>query len=187
MPGPELIRRKVSLSDAERLAVLPTGALAANLPRTYSINNCVLTSGTLQLFPFYLPAGLTFSNITMVSGTTAAVTPTHQFFAVFHPTTRALLRQTADDTTTAWAASTAKTLALTSAYTTTFTGIHLFGVCVVAATPPNVSGLASQYPLGQLAPAIFGTSTSGIATGTAPDPAAAIGGTANGVPYAQIS
>lgn len=103
-------------------------------------NQAVLTSGRLLLVPVHLTAGTTLTSLSFVSATTAAVTPTNQWFGVFS-SARVALRLTVDDTTTAWASNTAKTLALTSTYVVPSTGLYYFGVMVAAGTVPSLRSI----------------------------------------------
>lgn len=131
-----------------------------------------LVSQRLQMFAIDLPSGLTVTSITFVSGTTALATGVNQWFALFD-SSRALLRQTTDDTSTAWAASTAKTLNLTSTFTTTYSGLHYLGIMVNATTVPTLTGTTGVAQVNGIAPILCGASTTGLTT-TAPNPAAAI-------------
>lgn len=89
----------------------------------------VMTSAWLLLF-----AGDVVTNLTFVSGATAANLPLHWWFALYSSAaTPALLAQTADQGSAAWAASTPKTLALTAAQTIPTTGIY-YASCMVAGT-----------------------------------------------------
>ena len=96
-------------------------------------------SGVVHLHGIYLPKGVTITTITFVSGATAAVTPTNQWFALCD-SGRNVLRVTANDTTTAWTSSTVKSLNLTSTFTTTYSGLHYLACCVTAGTVPTFRG-----------------------------------------------
>lgn len=103
----------------------------------------VLTSVRVKLF-----AGDVITNISVRSGATAAGTPTNYWFALYSNTgTPALLAQTADQTSTAWAANTTKTLALSSAQTIGTTGYYWVGVMVAATTPPTLLGSVAAPPI----------------------------------------
>ncbi|MBP5918677.1 right-handed parallel beta-helix repeat-containing protein [Streptomyces sp. LBUM 1486] len=102
------------------------------------------TSGTLYLVPIWLPKGQVISNLGFVSGGTAASAPTNYWFTL-HNSAKVALARTADQLTAAWAANTAKTLAIAqttagaaSTYTTTYTGLHYLGVMIKATTVPNL-------------------------------------------------
>lgn len=146
-----------------------------------------LASGTLVLCAIDLPGGLLINNITFVSGATAVGTPLNQWFALYDGSTLKKLAVTADDTTTAWAANAAKTLAISGGYRTQGAGLFYLGCMVKATTVPTLSGVSLRAGVAGLTPKLCGTSTSGLTTpSTAPDPAAALT-TVNGIPYAYVS
>jgi hypothetical protein len=92
-----------------------------------------------------LQAGDLVTNLTFVSGGTAAGTPTNWWFALYDTSaTPALLFQSADQLTAAWAANTAITLALSTAYQVAKTGVYYAAVMVKATTPPTLAGLAVE-------------------------------------------
>lgn len=100
-----------------------------------------LTTQVMLSVAVPLQAGDTVTNITLKSGATAAVTPTNWWFALYsNAATPALLAQTADQTSTAWAANTAKTLALATAQTVSEAGIYYVGIMVKAGTTPSLLG-----------------------------------------------
>lgn len=134
-------------------------------------DNAVGATGVMHSTAIALQAGDLVTNITFVSGATAADTPTHWFFALYsNAATPALLGQTADKTTTAWAANTAKTLALATPYQVTTAGIYYVSVAMAATA---VVTLAGATLLSVAAAAVTGqkvlaqTSGTGL-TGTAP-------------------
>ena len=166
----------------------PTAALYETFPRSGSTTGPVvatLTTGKMILQAIHLPVDTTVTNIVFVSSNVAAVSPTNWWFALYD-SARALLRQTADQTTTAWGASTIKTVALTSPFVTTYSGLHYIGESMVASTVNNLIGLSASQTLGGLAPVLFGaTSDTGLTT-TAPATAGAITTTGFQV-YAYVS
>lgn len=153
-----------------------SGTVSENIPRILcaEANLAALTSGTLLMQAIYLRAGQVARNISFCSATTAAGTPTNQFFALYD-NNRALLAQTANATTTAWAANTVATRALTSAYTATYSGLYYVGIMVAATTVPTLKGLTAKTAsqLAGTAPILHGNSTTGLTT-SLPNPAAAI-------------
>lgn len=166
------------------------GVLAETLPRASHIaSQSVLVSGRQSFVRLWLEAGMLVSNITFVSGTTAAVTPTAQWFSLYDDAL-AKLAVTADDTTTAWAGGpTRKTLAVASPYTITASGFYRLGIMVAAATVPTLLGAASSSVVIGLAPFILGadTTNTGLTTpSTAPNPAAALSA-GGSIPYAYVS
>ncbi|MFM9589742.1 hypothetical protein ACKI1J_15545 [Streptomyces scabiei] len=128
------------------------------------------TSGTLYLVPIWLPKGLVISNLAFVSGGTAASVPTNWWFTL-HNSSRVALARTADQTTTAWAANTIKSLAIAqttagaaSSYTTTYSGLHYLGVMIKATTVCSlISEGAVPDVLASVAPGFGGTDT-GLST-----------------------
>lgn len=172
--------------NTARSATWPTGALMATTDRYALTTTAPLVSGRLHLVAIDLPKGLLITSITFVSSTTALVTGTNQWFGLFD-SSRVPLRLTADDTSTAWAATTAKTLTLSSTFTTTYAGLHYIGIMVAAATVPTLSGTAGHAHVSALAPILSGASSTGLTTpASCPNPAGAITAGAN-IPWAYVS
>jgi hypothetical protein len=118
-----------------------------NLPRVGLYDSAsdtgqvALASGVMTSVPIFLVAGDVVTNLSFRSGATAAGTPTNYWFALYSDAaTPALLGQTADQTSTAWAANTTKTLALAAPYTVPKTGIYWAAIAVTATTPPTLLG-----------------------------------------------
>lgn len=100
-----------------------------------------LATGVMTSVPIFLRGGDVITNISVRSGATAANTPTNYWLALYSAAaTPALLAQTADQTSTAWAANTTKTLALATPQTITADGIYWVGIMVTATTPPTLLG-----------------------------------------------
>lgn len=176
------------VGTGERDWTLPTGAIAQTISRTDGATDIgVLNSGRLSLIGIYLRKGMTVSSISVWSRTTAAVTPTNQWFALYS-SAAALLAVSADDTTTAWAANTKKTLAMTTPYVVPTSGMYYIGICVVAATPPTLSGIGG-LGTAQMAelPMPTATANTGLTNpASAPNPATGL--SAQGTrPYAYVS
>jgi hypothetical protein len=134
----------------------------------------------------YLKAGQIVSNISIWSATTAAGTPTNCIFGLYD-INRNLLAQSANQTTTAWAANTERKLAMTTAYKVPTSGVYYIGFFVAATTIPTCKGGTAKTSgsLAAAGPILHGTSSTGLTT-TLPNPAAAI--TAGLVPlYAAVS
>lgn len=171
-------------------ALAPTGAIAESTPRQMVNGDSMTTlaTGRMKLTGIYLPKDTTITSITFISGGGPAIDPLNQWFALYD-SSRNLLRQTTDDTTSAWAASTVKTLNLTSTYTTTSAGMFYAGVCVKASTVPSLTGNSvqgSSTAFINLSPVLTGlTSDTGL-TDTAPNPAGTITASVN-VAYCYVS
>lgn len=168
----------------------PNNTIAETIPREVcpEVNTTVAASGTLNMQAIYLTAGQLVSNITIYSATTAAGTPTNYFFALYSSAASpALLAQSANQTTSAWAANTGKTLAMTTPYRVPTSGVYYIGYFMTATTVPTLKGGTARTggQLGAAAPVIYGTSSTGLTT-SLPNPAAAItSGTAS--IYAAVS
>lgn len=155
-----------------------TGTLAETMPRETcpEVNSTIPTaSGTLWLQAIYLKAGQLVSNIILSSATTAAGTPTAGRAGLFDLATRAKLAETADQTSTAWAANTVKTLALTTPYRVPTSGLYYIGFYMTATTIITMKGgtAKSASQLAGTAPILGGASSTGLTTAL-PNPAAAI-------------
>lgn len=172
---------------ASRLEMPPTGVTFQNSPRNMSTSVATvgaLTSGQLRLQAIWLPSGFTVTSLSFCAGTTALAngsSGSHFWFALFN-SSRALLRQTNDDTAATFAASTLKTINLSSTFPTTYSGIHYLGIMCVAGSGgspvlPTLAGWSTGVTtLINLAPIVGGSSTGSLTT-TAPDPAGAIAAT----------
>ena len=157
----------------------PTGIKAESIPRTIAgVNIAAVASGTMIMQAIWLPAGTVITNLLAMSGTTASATQTNRWLALYDQN-RALLRQSPDTTTTALAASTLYTGAVTS-FTTTYSGIHYIGLMTAGTTINSWIGTtaAAAAAVRGLAPILTGTSTTALTT-TAPATAAAITATVN--------
>jgi hypothetical protein len=107
-----------------------------------------LTTQVMTSVPIKLAAGDVITNISFVSGATAAGTPTNWWFALYsNAATPALLAQTADQLTGAWAAFTVQTKALATAQTISATGIYWVAIMVKATTVPTLLGSLGVKPI----------------------------------------
>lgn len=125
-----------------------------NLPRVGLADSAgdsghvALATGVMTSVPIFLAAGDLAANLTFISGATAAGTPTAYWFALYSmDATPALLAQTADQTTGAWAANTAKTLALATAQRIVKSGFYYAACMVTATTPPSLIGTIGAKPV----------------------------------------
>lgn len=169
---------------------LPTGAIQSTIPgdRTAATGSAALLStGRLTLAGgVVLQRGRTISSITFVAAGTGAGTPTNQWFCLVDQALN-VLAKTVDDTTTAWSANAAKTLAISGGYTPTADIAVFLGINVTATTVPTLTQVGIATAVGGLTPMIAATSTTGL---TNP---ASLGATAGaltalaGLPYAYVS
>lgn len=165
-----------------------TGTIAETIPRELcaEVNTTVGASGTLFMQAIYLTAGQLVSNITLWSATTAAGTPTNYNVGLYD-VNRNLLVNGTNKTTEAWTANSSKTFAMTAAYRVPTSGVYYIGYYMTATTVATLKGGTAKTG-GQLAgaaPALHGTSSTGLTTAL-PNPAAAItAGTAS--IYASVS
>jgi hypothetical protein len=130
--------------------------------------NVALTTQVMTSVPVYLVAGEVVTNLSFTSGQTAAGTPTNWWFALYDTAaTSALIAQTADQLTAAWAAATTKTLALSAAYTVPKTGVYYAAIHAKATTVPSLLGALVLAPIVTGERKLAQTSGSGLTT-TAP-------------------
>lgn len=169
-------------------ALKPTGTLTESYPRSgANLVNLVpggWTTGKLYMTAVYLDAGEIATGLAFRTGTTAAGTPTNWWFALYD-SARALLRQSADQLTAAWAASTRVALNFTSAYTITTSGLYYAGFSMKATTMPSIFGVSGSALIGGQAPILAGSTSDTGLLGVAPNPAGAITSVVQ-VPYAEV-
>lgn len=91
-----------------------------------------LTTAVMTSVAVPVQTGDLISSISFKSGATAADTPLNWWFALYSAA-GALLAQSTDQTTTAWAANTLKTLDLATAQRVSSAGV-LYAACMVKAT-----------------------------------------------------
>lgn len=130
-------------------------------------------SGVAFMAPILLPASLTFGHFVFATGTTAASTPTHWWLALTN-SSRVMLAVTADQTTSAMAASTVFSIAVANvasgaatSFTTTYSGLHYIVLMVTGTTIPTLGGSA---PTGGLTTAAGVGVGSGSSTGSLTTP-----------------
>ncbi|MFE6079976.1 hypothetical protein [Streptomyces virginiae] len=145
-----------------------------NLPRTGLYDSAgdtgqvALVTQVMTSVPIHLRAGDVVTNVSFRSGATAADTPTNWWFALYSDAaTPALLAQTADQTSTAWAANTTMTKALSAAYTVPKTGIYYVGIMVKATAVPTLLGTIAAPAIATGERALSQSSGSSLTT-TAP-------------------
>jgi len=155
-----------------------------NLPRQGHTDDAgdtghvALVTQVMTSMPVYLHAGDVITNLAFRSGATAAGTPTNWWFALYsNAATPALLAQTADQLTAAWAANTTKQLALATVQTIRESGVYWAAIMVKATTVPTLIGtcvapaiITGERNLSQSSgAALTGTAPATIATPTAKD------------------
>lgn len=184
--GTKWKQQSLPLGDSLRPAALKYSTFRRSGATTIQAN--YLVSGRRHMVAIDLPAGELISNILFVSGNTAMASGTAQWFELFD-SSRNRLGITNDDGATAWGANTVKSLALTSAFTTTYSGLHYLGITVVATTVPALVGVSGSAVILAMAPALAGYADTGLTTAAAaPATAAAITTTGTaGQPYAGVS
>jgi hypothetical protein len=153
-----------------------------SLPRwSADANNAIGATGVAHATPIPLQAGEVISNITFVTATTAAGTPTAGFVALYSSAaTPALLGQSADFATTARAANTAYTVPLATPVTIERAGLYWVSIAFAAATVPTLRGatlgnaaLAAALRTGMpVAAQSHGSSLTGTAPATIASPTA---------------
>jgi hypothetical protein len=130
------------LNPSWLLAGTPSGLDRRNLDRfDCDADLSALTTQVMLSVALPLQAGDTVSSLSFKSGGTAAGTPTNWWFALYGPD-GALLSQSADQTSAAWAADTTKTLALGTAQPIGAAGVYYAAIMVKATTPPTLVGVA---------------------------------------------
>lgn len=153
------------------LAGSPTGPrFQSIIAEDINADLAALTTQVMTSVAVPVQAGSLITNVSFLSGATAAGTPTNWFFALYDAN-GALLSQSADQTTTAWAADTVKTLALATPQLIANAGVLYAAVMVKATTVPTLMG--ASVSRAAAAGAIVGSKvraqTSGSAlTATAP-------------------
>jgi hypothetical protein len=147
------VRDALGPNDAT-LPSSPSTFFRANMPRfglydsASDAGQVALATGVMTAVRIKLAAGDTITNISARSGATAANTPTNWWFALYsNAATPALLSQSADQTSTAWAANTTKTLALGTPQTITAGGYYWVAIMVTATTPPTLIGACTVAPI----------------------------------------
>lgn len=159
-----------------------------NFPRTTRIDaQSALASGRLSLFGgLVIPAGRAINSITFVSSTTAAGTPTNQWFCLVDQALNVLMK-TADDTTTAWLASATKTLTLSAPYTPAAEISVFAGIMVAATTVPTLAGVSAMAAMNAIAPQINIVSTASLTNPASLGATASSGAAGGQLPYCYIT
>lgn len=160
---------------ASPLYAAPSGALGETMGRLRAsvASQVITTSGTIYLTAIVLPAGLTISNISMITGTVVKTGGTHGWY-VLCDSNLVVRDATADqtDAATKWGvASTEYKLATTARYVTTYTGLYYVGIMVAnsGGTQPSLLAAVSGATGIGLTPKLSGISSVGQTTPPATD------------------
>lgn len=175
---------------APRASAMPSGAIAETVPRGFGRvdqDAVFVVSGTVLAVALELFAGDTVTSISFHSGNTAGASMTHQYFGL-HDSSRVRLAVSADDTSTAWAANTVKTLTMTTPYAVTTTGLYYVSFLVThsAGAVPSLFYAGMLAKFGNLAPKLSGTADTGQ-TSIPSTLAAFTADSGTGIPYAYVS
>lgn len=164
----------------------PAGAFVESCPKLLAGADVAIAATGVELsvmVPF--SAGDLISNITFVTGATAAATPTAGYVCL-RTAAGVLLAQSADFTSTARAANTLYTAALATAQVAPASGLLRIGISFTAGTVPTLRGIS----LGNAALTAAGTTiavTHGSAVGGVAPPTTATPANASVVPYFLVS
>lgn len=184
------IVRSSEYPRARKAYLAPTSSIGESIDRGIGMVNSVtaMTSGQLLVVAIDLPAHRTINSIAFMSGSAAAVNPTHQWFVIADSALN-VLGKTADDTSAAWAANTQKPLALATPFVTTYTGLYYVGVLVTATTTmPNFYGvLHSNQNANAVPPIRAASSTTGLTDPASLGPTLAALTATGRVPWVVVS
>lgn len=187
------------INAAQADPTVPTGYFYQSAPRGPGLSTATLadlTSGQIAFFAVTLVAGQVLTKIKFAGGTTAAVAPTHQWFALYDANLNALAA-TADGTNTPWAISTYQPLSIAftysagawhanASYTIPTTALYYIGIMVAATTVPTLNGGALTGYISQDAPVVTGSDTTHVGLTTpnsSPSPIVNSGGAPSGFAY----
>src|SRR3990167_2257401 len=141
-----------------RSIYLPSGAIAETGPRQLVASNATPSTGLLRLHAIDLPTGTVITSISHMTAATALLLGTSpHFWVALFDSSRALLRQSTDNTALAWAANTVLTTNLSSTFTTTYSGLHYIGIMIVSGgggTQPSLQSYLGNSSLNGVAPII---------------------------------
>lgn len=163
----------------------------STLPRHLADTDlAALTTQVMLSAAIVLQAGDLVTNLTFRSGGTAANTPTNWWFALYSSAaTPALLAQTADQTSTAWAADEEKTVALATPQRIATAGVYYAAIMMKATAPVSLAGhavdhaeISTGFLSQKLLAATSGSSLAATAPATIATPTAVVN-----VPYAIAS
>lgn len=137
--------------------------LAASMsPLDPTANNStpLVNTGKISLTALWLPAGMLISNFNFVTGPTASSGMTHSWFGITDSTGKQL-SHTVDQTTTAYAANTAVSIALSSQFKVPSEGNYYALMSMTGTTLPT---LATVTPVGSSPAMIISGNSSTVST-----------------------
>lgn len=135
------------------------GAIAETVPRRSALSGLTnaLQTGKISGFAVYLPTGKVITSITFTAAGASASGQTNWWFEL-RDNSYALLGHTADQLTASFAANAAKTIALTSQFTTTYTGLHHLTMMMAASSATcgllGITAGAAAVPMLNTAPVL---------------------------------
>jgi hypothetical protein len=149
----------------------PDTLLERSIPRldAQDVTIALATTGKITTAKVTLETGELVTNLSFISGTTAGVTMTSWWLALWDADNK-LVGQTADQVAGAIGASTVFTLPLVTPKRVGSGGICRIGLCIAAATVPTVRGitLAPAITVGTPAEGTIAEETTATYTTTAP-------------------
>lgn len=181
-----LVNARYKKANPDWLRAGSPAVFAESVPKILASSDLAIAATGVELaVDLALDAGDIVTSVTFVTGGTAAGTPTAGYI-VLRDAAGAKLVQTADFTTTARAANTAYTVALTTPYTATATGLYRVGVSFTATTVPTLRGVsmvnAAVTAVGRTNANTHGSAVAGTAPATVATPTAAFV-----IPYFLVS
>lgn len=174
------------LGDARELGHRADNVLSETFPRRQALgNSAILLSGRITVAQIPVTPGMLSSHTAWLSSSTAMVTPTNQWAALFDEQGDKLAVSN-DELATGWTVSTRKAFQWASPYEFNYAGFAYLGLVVVAATPPSLSTFGISNTFAGWAPALCGSADTGLTT-PASCPATLGAITSFGtIPYAQL-
>lgn len=185
---------EAKINSAAGTGILPIGSAGAPFAQTFDRRMAIstvfaITSGTMTMTGIILAQGQVVNGITFVSGSTAESGGSHLWYALYDANL-VLLGQATDNTgAAAFGANTAFRMAMTTAIRVPASGLYYIGICVVG-TPMTLINVTAATANGNgsiagMTPIVAATSSAGLNTGTAPNPAGALTGIAQAL-YAAV-
>jgi hypothetical protein len=182
----DLVNGHYKLRNADWLRAGSPAVFAESIPKLLAGGDLAIAATGVELaFDIQLDAGDVVTSLTFVTGGTAAGTPTAGY-AVLRDSAGAKLAQTADFGSTARAANTAYTVALSAPYVVSGSGLFKVGISFTATTVPTLRGIS----LGNAAVAAVGracTQTHGSSVGATAPATIASPTSASVIPYILVS